>query len=383
MFGNDFSAVQAADLQDRALQQQAAEASINRFIAQRQFQQQMAQQNRQFQYQTQVYNPQEFAFRNRQLGIEEDLATRRIMAEEDRNRVAKGYLDIYSRQAPEGAALTPSQVRDQEFTFNAAAQDAEHGLFDNPDHVQQLYPTLTPAQARVMAQRSASVRPILSQQYVAGDRAAALLNAYESSNQTLKDAGLKDGQEPEPIYTTGDPREVADTLKLDPKAVKKAQWRHEADDTATINRKAAVIQAYMQKGHLDKMPGFIDQARRSGLVSYDPQSSTWGNAVSQPRWMQPPAAPPPPDGWQPTGAPGDNSGWLRPAPGGGRNLTYVGPQAAPAGPTMPPVGMGGNRMPAQFYALVNQYASQGLNMADATDRAKADWSAAQASGNTP
>jgi hypothetical protein len=97
---------------------------------------------------------QELQFRK---GQEADRKT-----ESDRNyELAKGTAGLnerYLKIAEETSAtkkdtLTPAQQREHDVMLNQADSDAAQGTFDDPAHVQKLYPNLSPAEAQVIAGR--------------------------------------------------------------------------------------------------------------------------------------------------------------------------------------------------------------------------------------
>jgi len=360
-YGSDFSAAQSAALQERGLAQSQAQFDESEMQRALQFATQAGAAQRQFQYLRDVVNPTEWAMRGRQLDIEQARADRALSIEQRRADTAQGYLDIYKKQMDTAAAQgTPAQIKDHEFAFVAAAQDAERGMFDSPQHVSQLYPALSPAEANLMYQRSAAVRPSVEAQYRTAENARSLLNAYDATNMQLL---------PNYVDPTGRP------------TIAPVHW---FDSQQTVAQKQQHNAALLMRNRLDQT-GIIPNLRKSPLLSYDAESGQWQNNVPQPRWFPTGGTPTPtgpsteaPMGWQPT----TGGGWLKPvlpagppAPSPGRNITYISPPQVPGSSGM------GNPMTQRKYTpfvynrvneLVNRMGmdpSAALRQAQAEDQA--------------
>lgn len=262
-----------------------------------------------------------------------------------RNELGKGYLQIQKKMVDwQTDQPNPTATRRQDFEFNAAAQDASQGRFDNPDHVLSMYPTLTDQEANVMASRSVDARKGIQASYDTAANVADTLNKWNFLGRQVKtaQAGAQSAHSYTP-WQTGAEKQAGDTLKT-------AQ-----DALSQIAPIASRIQS-------DK--------RLNSLVVYDPDQDKYVPAIPSQPWMKQnqPAQPQQPQ--QPTMGPTQTGA----VPiGGGNSIPMRGGSNAPM-PATSSTGTNGYtpQHSAYVYNRVNELVSGGMDPASAKRRALAE-----------
>lgn len=251
-YGDSYSAVQNAALQEAALRHSALESAINRGVSSIQSLRQQQNQNREFAMQKVQYadllkqRELENNFRQEQA----DLGNRKLDVQ---NSISQGYLDLGRQQLDlQKGGGTPAQIRDKEFMINRAATDADRGIFDSPDHVTQLYPSVTPEIAQGLFAHSKLARGQMEDNYNFASNAAQALN-----QQALLEGKIKQAKNNFGMFT--DNRQ--DRSNID-------QWQTQLNN----------LQKFTSRLTSDK--------RFHDLLTIDPNSGVYTSTVSAPPWMK-------------------------------------------------------------------------------------------------
>lgn len=322
-----------ADEQNRRLAMANAMSNFQQGMASsrqgRQFQQQLALERERAQNEQQ--------YRTGELGMRQAEINRQLEMDRQRNALGQGYLDVQKKVADwQTSQPSPTAQRRIDFDFNAAAQDASQGRFDDPDHVLSMYPTLTEPEANVMASRSNDARQQIQAQHDIATHAADTLNKWNFLTKQQKAAQ-------EAVGSTH-------WWQGDAKADAAGKLKDVTSQLSQIGPVAARLQA-------DK--------RISSLVNYDPDSDAYVPAIPTQPWMKS-SSPATGTGGAPstgTGQPKQPRQMPIPLPGGNAPDNATGAWGSPSPSQTQATGTNGYtpKHSPYVYNRVNELVGKGMN----------------------
>jgi hypothetical protein len=222
---------------------------------------------------------QEMAWRKAQEAERSKDSDRTYQLAKDQAGLNAGYLTLAQKaEADRAAQLSPAKQREHDITFNQADSDAANGTFDNPDHVLKMYPTLSPAEAGVIFNRSQDARKQIVNDYTTANNAANVLNKHQDLTKRIYaiddiSNNLKTGKgtslNPLNWSWVGGANSQADTT-LD-------QLTQERQKAGRLMQQIEPVASALQK---DK--------NVQNLVTFDPGTERYVPTVSAPRWMTSP-----------------------------------------------------------------------------------------------
>jgi hypothetical protein len=341
--GDSFGGIQQSQLQQEGLRRAAFAQSMANILGSLRERNNLALATHQQELE-QGYHKAQMEHAERELDLRNHEALWRNQRDIEHNKISQGYLDMQNKMLDwQKTQPTSANVREQAFQDAQAERLATQGYFDDPAHVQSVYPHMSEAQAGLLADESYRARSQLESDYNTANEAAGTLNRQ---------------------------MELTKSIASTKSAVAKVPW-YRGMPTELQTAKENLPQLQAELGDVSNRANKIQQDKRlAGLVTYDPQSGKYMPTVPTPQWQNRQRRG---NGSLNTGSTGTSSA---PTPedqaggvGGGLGGLGANPGVTPTTGT----GSTGRKYPMPVYDLVNRYVSQGMHPSDALSMAISDY----------
>lgn len=278
IYGDSFGDLQRNVTADTAMRQQALARALDTAVQSLQAARAHATELQSMNTQKQQFQ-QEMQQRQAETAQQKTQMDRTFQLEQQRNQQEQERIDIERKRYTE--EMTPSKQREHDFQFNQATSDADNGTFDNVEHVNKLYPSLTPAEAGVIFERSQQARRQIVNDNVTADNAAMLLN--------------KESQIRQRIYQIGDgsPANPGELTKAKKSVGLFSRTANDPDVVRLTNERQSLME---EQQRISPIAEALSKDKNvNNLITFDPNSEQYVSNLAKPRWMTSPAGDNTPD----------------------------------------------------------------------------------------